>query len=96
MKLHHYFRPFDTTTKTTFKKVTVQGGGTLKIETEGKGTSLEGETFIVESGGVIEADKFTLIADTLTVEDSAEISASEKVAIYIWCEYRPSRHRTSK
>ena len=34
---------------------------------------------MVESGGLIEVDKLTLIADTLTVEDSAIISANAKV-----------------
>ena len=73
------FRPYDTSTTTTFDKVTVQGGGTFTIETEGEGTVLEGGTFVVESGGLIEVDKLTLIADTLTVEDSAIISANAKV-----------------
>ena len=76
-------RPFDTSTTTTFTKVTVQGGGKLTIETQGEGTTLQGEEFIVESGGLIEVDKLTLIADTLTVEDSAEISANGKVNIFI-------------
>ena len=62
--------------------MTVQGGGKLTIETEGQGMTLEGETFIVESGGIIEVDKLTLRADTLTVEDSAEISANQKVIIF--------------
>ena len=51
----------------------------LKIETEGEGMTLQGETFIVESGGDIEVDKLDLIADTLTVEDSAKITANGKV-----------------
>ena len=57
----------------------MQGGGKLTIETQGEGTVLQGETFIVESGGVIEVDKLTVTANTLTVEDSAEIVANGKV-----------------
>ena len=75
------FRPFYTSTKTTFKKVTVQGGGILKIETQGRGTNLEGETFVVESGGIIEVDKLMLIANSLTIEDSAKITADQKVTL---------------
>ena len=74
-----FCRPYDTSTTTTFTKVTVQGGGKLTIETQGEGTTLQGETFIVESGGIIDVDKLSLIAATLTVEDSAEISANGKV-----------------
>ena len=77
----YLYRPYDTSTTTTFTKVTVQGGGKLTIQTEGQGTTLQGEEFIVESGGVIEVDKLTLTATTLTVEDSAEISANAKVSM---------------
>ena len=64
--------------------MTVQGGGILKIETQGRGTNLEGETFVVESGGIIEVDKLMLIANSLTIEDSAKISADQKVT-FIFC-----------
>ena len=83
--VHFVYRPSDLSTKTTFKKVTVQGGGKLKIETEGQGMTLQGETFIVESGGDIEVDRLDLIADTLTIEDSAKITANGKVRKNCWC-----------
>ena len=57
----------------------------LKIETEGEGMTLEGDTFIVESGGDIEVDKLDLKAQTLTVEDSAKITANGKVRITKTC-----------
>ena len=59
----------------------MQGGGKLTIETQGEGTTLQGETFIVESGGVMEVDKLTLTASALIVEDSAEIIANGKVCL---------------
>ena len=48
------------------------------------GTVLEGETFVVESGGLIDVDKLKVVAHTLTIEDSAIISANAKVKYYIF------------
>jgi len=67
----------------SFLSVTVKGGGTLKIETEGRGMKLVGTDFTVESGGRVEADNLVVAADTLTVEDSAYISADKQVAYYV-------------
>ena len=64
--------------------MTVQGGGIFKIETQGMGTVLEGETFVVESGGLIDVDKLKVVAHTLTIEDSAIISANAKVKFFFW------------
>ncbi|WAR26294.1 hypothetical protein MAR_011998 [Mya arenaria] len=62
----------------SFISVTVKGGGTLKIETEGRGMKLVGTDFTVESGGRVEADNLVVSANSLTVEDSAYISADEQ------------------
>ena len=78
------FRPHIVSEKTVFRKVTVQGGGIFKIETQGMGTVLEGETFVVESGGLIDVDKLKVVAHTLTIEDSAIISANAKVKYFIF------------
>ncbi|KAL4226615.1 hypothetical protein ACF0H5_014598 [Mactra antiquata] len=59
----------------TFTSVTVQGGGTLVIETQGNGMKLVGTDFTVQSGGTVEADNLLVEATTLTVEDSASIKA---------------------
>lgn len=67
----------------TFSSVTVQGGGTLKIETECNGMRLVGTDFTVQSGGTVEADSLIVEADTLTVEDSAYIKADGKVRRHI-------------
>jgi len=67
----------------SFTSVTVQGGGTLKIETEGNGMRLVGTDFIIQSGGTVEADNLIVEADTLTVEDSAYIKADGKVGVVI-------------
>ncbi|XP_053376792.1 adhesin BmaC autotransporter-like [Mercenaria mercenaria] len=64
-----------------FTSVTVKGGGTLVIESEGNGMKLVGTDFTVESGGTVEADNMYLVADTLTVEDSAYIKA-DKLAVH--------------
>ena len=64
--------------------MTVQGGGIFKIETQGMGTVLEGETFVVESGGLIDVDKLKVVAHTLTIEDSAIISANAKVKYFFF------------
>lgn len=66
----------------TFTSVTVQGGGTLKIETDGNGMQLIGTEFTVQSGGTVEADNLIVTADVLTVEDSAYITADGKVRKY--------------
>ena len=47
------------------------------------GTVLEGETFVVESGGLIDVDKLKVVAHTLTIEDSAIVSANAKVKYYL-------------
>lgn len=60
--------------------MTVQGGGTLVIETEGNGMKLVGTDFTVQSGGTVEADNLHVEADTLTVEDSANIRADKLVS----------------
>ncbi|KAH3880037.1 hypothetical protein DPMN_003949 [Dreissena polymorpha] len=62
-----------------FTSVTVKGGGQLNIETEGKGVRLIGTDFIVESGGSVVADHLIVVANSLTVQDSAYISADGKV-----------------
>jgi hypothetical protein len=64
----------------TFTSVTVQGGGTLVIETEGNGMKLVGTDFTIQSGGTVEADNLHVEANTLTVEDSAYIKADKLVS----------------
>ena len=81
--VYYLDRPYDTSTTTTFTKVTVQGGGKLTVQTKGQGTTLQGSEFIVESGGLVEADKLTLKATSFTVEDSAEVSANAKVSLIV-------------
>ena len=65
----------------TFTSVTVQGGGTLVIETEGNGMKLVGTDFTIQSGGTVEADNLHVEANTLTVEDSAYIKADKLVSL---------------
>ena len=72
----------DTTASTpeiSFVSVVVQGGGRLKVETEGRGMKLVGTTLTVESGGLILADNVVIETNTLTVEDSGHISADYQV-----------------
>ncbi|KAL4230250.1 hypothetical protein ACF0H5_010636 [Mactra antiquata] len=65
----------------TFTSVTVQGGGTLVIETQGNGMKLVGKYFTVQSGGIVQADNLHVEAETLTVDDSAHITA-DKLAFH--------------
>lgn len=80
-----YFRPdySGTIPVITFTSVTVQGGGTLVIETQGHGMKLIGRNFTVHSGGVVEADNLEVEVDKLTVEDSGYIRTDKSVS-YAW------------
>ena len=63
----------------TFDTVIIQGGGELEIDSGGEGMTLYGNTFHVESGGIVKADHVTIIVQNLVVDDSAVIVADNKV-----------------
>lgn len=80
-----HFRPYGNdssavlTTDFSFTKVTVQGGGTLEIDSAGNSMKLIGTELLIESGGVLIADFVDIEVMTLTVDESAKIQANVKV-----------------
>ena len=65
-----------------FKKLVVEGGGKLTVESTGHGSvTLEGEEVDVQSGGVIEGDVATFIVRNFTVRQAALVKCSYKVGI---------------
>ena len=63
-----------------FRKLVVEGGGKLTVESTGHGSvTLEGEEVDVQSGGIVEADVVTFKVKTFTVRQAALIKCSYKV-----------------
>jgi len=66
-----------------FKKLVVEGGGKLTVESTGQGSvTLEGEEVDVQSGGVIEGDIVTFKVTTFTVRQAALVKCRYKVRVY--------------
>ena len=64
----------------TFKRVVIQGGGRLVIESnDPSGFTLIGQSLLIESGGRLEADRLTLKVDNLTLHQAALLQADYKV-----------------
>ena len=65
-----------------FKKLVVEGGGKLTVESTGHGSvTLEGEEVDVQSGGVVEGDVATFIVRKFTVRQAALVKCTYKVCI---------------
>ncbi|XP_033745591.1 uncharacterized protein LOC117331105 [Pecten maximus] len=69
------------TNEITFTSITIQGGGVLEINSEAQGMVLIGNTFHVESRGLLDADKIELRVANLIVDDSATIRTDTKAPI---------------
>jgi hypothetical protein len=63
----------------SFTTVTVQGGGTLEIDSIGNSMKLIGTELIIESGGVLIADFVDIEVNKLIVDQSGKIHANGKV-----------------
>ena len=59
--------------------MTVQGGGTLEIDSNANGMVLTGGTLHIESGGVMEVDKVNIQVDNFIMDDSSLLTADGKV-----------------
>ena len=63
----------------SFSTVTVQGGGTLEIDSIGNSMKLIGTELIIESGGVLIADFVDIKVNKLIVDQSGKIHGNGKV-----------------
>ena len=67
------------TTDFSFTSVTVQGGGTLEIDSAGNSMKLIGTELKIESGGLLLADFVDIEVTRLIVDSSGKIHANGKV-----------------
>ena len=64
-----------------FGAIEIQGGGRIDIESDVNGLSITCSSLWIRSGGVLTADRLSLTAQSVTIEQSGLIDLSFKVTI---------------
>ena len=59
--------------------IEIQGGGSIEIQSDKEGLSITCSTLWIRSGGVLIADRLSVVADTVTIEQSGVIDLDYKV-----------------
>ncbi|KAI8481428.1 hypothetical protein Bbelb_408020, partial [Branchiostoma belcheri] len=72
---------WDSTRYITFQTVTIEGGGELSVESDETGLFLNGQLLHVHSGGRLTADKLSITATNIIVEQAATIDLSGKAPV---------------
>ncbi|KAI8478546.1 hypothetical protein Bbelb_437250, partial [Branchiostoma belcheri] len=72
---------WDSTRYITFQTVTIEGGGELSVESDETGLFLNGQLLHVHSGGRVTADKLSITATNIIVEQAATIDLSGKAPV---------------
>lgn len=73
--------------KIQFGAIEIQGGGRIEIESDVQGLFINCTSLLVRSGGVLNADRLTLDAETITIEQSGIIDLSFKVRMLFGSNY---------
>lgn len=63
----------------SFDVIEIQGGGSIEIQSDKDGLSVTCSTLWIRSGGVLIADRLSVVADTVTIEQSGVIDLNFKV-----------------
>lgn len=63
----------------SFDVIEIQGGGSIEIQSDKDGLSITCSTLWIRSGGVLIADRLSVVADTVTIEQSGVIDLNFKV-----------------
>lgn len=63
----------------SFDVIEIQGGGTIEIQSDKEGLSITCSTLWIRSGGVLIADRLSVVADMVTIEQSGVIDLDYKV-----------------
>lgn len=61
--------------------IEIQGGGRIEIQSDQEGLSIACSTLWIRSGGVLIADRLSVVADTVTIEQSGVIDLNYKVTL---------------
>ena len=59
--------------------IEIQGGGRIEIQSDKEGLSITCSTLWIRSGGVLIADRLSIVADSVTIEQSGVIDLNYKV-----------------
>ena len=62
-----------------FGAIEIQGGGTMEIQSDVSGLSITCDSLWIRSGGMLKADRLSVQAQTMTIEQSGNIDLSYKV-----------------
>lgn len=63
----------------TFDVIEIQGGGRIEIQSDKDGLSIKCTALWIRSGGVLIADRLSIVADLVTIEQSGIIDLNYKV-----------------
>ena len=63
----------------TFDVIEIQGGGRIEIQSDKDGLSIKCTALWIRSGGVLIADRLSIVADSVTIEQSGIIDLNYKV-----------------
>lgn len=63
----------------TFDVIEIQGGGRIEIQSDKDGLSITCTALWIRSGGVLIADRLSIVADSVTIEQSGIIDLNYKV-----------------
>lgn len=66
----------------TFDVIEIQGGGRIDIQSDKEGLSIKCTTLWIRSGGVLTADRLSIVADSVTIEQSGVIDLNYKVILF--------------
>ena len=63
----------------TFDVIEIQGGGRIEIQSDKDGLSIKCTALWIRSGGVLIADRLSIVAESVTIEQSGIIDLNYKV-----------------